>query len=241
MKYYCLIPARGGSKGLPGKNIRPLAGKPLISHSIICAKQAGIFDDIYVSTDDNEIAEVARSFGANVPFIRDSTLGQDNTHMFKVYKEFVQRLSSIDDTSVLMVLLPTNPLRTKEDIFLVKNIYEKDNQVDWVFTCNECEHHPFRSIRINQQTSDLEPFFPIENNVMWSNRQELPTAYRFNGAIISGKVSQIRNYNEYPIDSYIYMNTNVKGVISSDLSRLDIDTRLDFDFIEYILSNQNLS
>lgn len=234
-KYYCLIPARGGSKGLIGKNIKPLAGKPLIAHSIICAQNSNIFEDIYVSTDDSKIADIACKYGANIPFLRDSFLGQDNTHMFKVYKEFVDRVKEIEEDGILMVLLPTNPLRKKEDIYIVKNEFEKDEKVEWVFTCNEAEHHPFRAVRINSETNDLEPFFPIENSVMWSNRQELPKAYRFNGAIIAGKVSSIRYNDEYPIDSYRFMNTVVKGVISSEYSKLDIDTIQDFEYIEYLL------
>lgn len=235
-KYYCLIPARGGSKGLVGKNIKPLAGKPLIAHSIICAQNSNIFEDVYVSTDDSEIADVASKYGANIPFLRNCLLGQDNTHMFKVYKEFVDRVKEIDKNGILMILLPTNPLRKKEDIYLVKNEFEKDENVEWIFTCNEAEHHPFRAVRINTEINYLEPFFPIENSVMWSNRQELPKAYRFNGAIISGKVSSIRNNDEYPIDSYRFMNTVVKGVISSEYSKLDIDTIQDFEYIEYLLT-----
>lgn len=235
-KYYCLIPARGGSKGLVGKNIKCLAGKPLIAHSISCAEDSNIFEKIYISTDYVEIADVAIKYGADIPYIRDSKLGQDDTHMFKVYKEFVDRVKEIDEQGILIVLLPTNPLRTKEDIYLVKNEYENNSDIEWVFTCNEAEHHPFRSVRIDSESNELQPFFPIENTTMWSNRQELPKAYRFNGAVISGKISSIKQNNEYPIDSYRFMNTTVKGVISSKNSKLDIDTIQDFEYIEYLLN-----
>jgi len=236
-KYYCLIPARGGSKGLVRKNIRPLSGKPLIAHSISCAQDSNIFENVYVSTDDPEIAEVAMKYGAAIPYMRNSLLGQDHTHMFKVYKEFVDKVNKLDDEDILMILLPTNPLRTKEDIHLVKNEYEKNELLEWVFTCNEAEHHPFRAVRINSESNEMQPFFPISNTTMWSNRQELPKAYRFNGAIISGKVSSIRKNVEYPIDSYKFMNTKVRGVISSEFSKLDIDTIQDFEYIEYLLKN----
>ncbi|ABM70626.1 acylneuraminate cytidylyltransferase family protein [Prochlorococcus marinus] len=234
-KYYCLIPARGGSKGIKGKNIKLLEGKPLIAYTIECAKESRIFEKIFVSTDDSQIAKVAKDYGAQIPFMRDASLGGDRTHMFKVYKEFAKKLTAIKDEDILMILLPTNPLRNIEDIHLVKNAYENDKDLEWVFTCNECEHHPYRAVRVCEKTNIMQPFFPIENKVMWSNRQELPKAYRFNGAIISGKTGLIRNNEEYPIDSFNYMDAKVKGVVSSEYSRLDIDTMLDFRFIESLL------
>ena len=236
-KFYCLIPARGGSKGIPRKNIKILNGIPLIAHSILCAKKSKLFEEVYVSTDDIEISEIAKKYGANIPFLRNPNLAGDKTHMFKVYKELVLRIPQLSDDDVLMVLLPTNPLRKVSDIELVKNEFEKNSSTEWVFTCNEMEHNPFRAVRINEKNQNLEPFFPIENKLMWSNRQELPKAYRFNGAIIAGKIASIRNNEEYPIDSYRYKNTLVKGVISSSLSSLDIDTENDFNFINSILAS----
>ena len=206
-------------------------------HIQFYVKKSKVFEEVYVSTDDVEISEIAKEYGANIPFLRDPNLAGDKTHMFKVYKELVLRIPQLSDDDVLMVLLPTNPLRKVSDIELVKNEFEKNSSTEWVFTCNEMEHNPFRAVRINEKNQNLEPFFPIENKLMWSNRQELPKAYRFNGAIIAGKIASIRNNEEYPIDSYRYKNTLVKGVISSSLSSLDIDTENDFNFINSILAS----
>jgi len=237
-KYYCLIPARGGSKGIPRKNIKNLNGTPLIAYSINCALNSKVFEEVFVSTDDQEIADVAVKFGAKVPYLRNKSLGGDLTHMFKVYKEFVSEMNYLSNDDVLMILLPTNPLREISDIYLVRDEFEKIPSPEWVFTCNEMEHNPYRAVRIDENTSDLEPFFPIDNQLMWSNRQELPKAYRFNGAIISGKIGSIRENEEYPIDSFKYMHTLVKGVISSELSALDIDSMNDFNFINSILMSK---
>ena len=99
------------------------------------------------------------------------------------------------------------------------------------------EHPPYRAVRICNQTGQMAPFFPLSNDVMWSNRQELPVAFRFNGAIIAGRAESILSHSEYPIDSFNYMSTNVKAFISSKNSSLDIDTQKDFDYIEYLLTN----
>lgn len=234
MNFHCLVPARGGSQGLPGKNIRRLNNVPLIAHTIITAKESGVFASVSVSTDSLEIADVSKEYGAEVPYIRESSLAESDTHMFKVYRDFVNRVELMPK-DILMVMLPTNPLREVSDIINVANRFKEDASLDWVFTCNEMEHHPYRAVRINKENMTLEPFFPIDNNVMWSNRQELPTAYRFNGAIIAGRVGSIRDNSEYPIDSFEHMSTRVGAVLSSEFSRLDIDTKSDFDYIQSLL------
>ena len=235
MKRYALIPARGGSKGLPGKNIKLLNGLPLIAHSILTAIDSSIFEKIVVSTDDHKIAAVANNYGAEV-FMRSAEYASDLSHMFPIYKEFLSSANYINPFDQLFVLLPTNPLRTTRDIVIASTLFE-DPEVEWVFSCNEMEHHPYRSVRICQQTGQMTPFFPLSNEVMWSNRQELPAAFRFNGAIIAGQADSILRNSEYPIDSFNYMSTNVKAFLSSKYSSLDIDTQQDFDYIEYLLAH----
>ena len=110
------------------------------SHSMYVQKNL-IFEEVYVSTDDVEISEIAKEYGANIPFLRDPNLAGDKTHMFKVYKEFVLRIPQLSDDDVLMVLLPTNPLRKVSDIELVKNEFEKNSSTYWVINCNEMDHN----------------------------------------------------------------------------------------------------
>ena len=237
-KYHALIPARGGSKGIKGKNIKPLVGKPLIQYTIESALDSGIFDTITVSTDSKEIANAATSINGCDVYMRSKVNSHDTAHMFPVYKEFVEAKANIDDDDILFILLPTNPLRSAQDISMVHNEYNEDPTVEWVFSCNEMEHHPYRAVRLNSKNNQMMSFFPLENKVIWSNRQELPKAYRFNGAIISGRVKSIRDNSEYPIDSFEYNHTVVKGVITSRDSSYDIDTIEDFEFIEYLISKR---
>ncbi|GAG81989.1 unnamed protein product [marine sediment metagenome] len=165
-----LIPARGGSKGLPRKNIKELDGKPLIAHTIEVAKQSRIFDRIIVSTDDKEIAEVAKEYGAEVPFIRPAELATDTAdamdvliHALKWFKNKGQNFDYV------MKLQPTSPLRTEQDI---KNsmdlIIQKDG--DSILSVSECEHHPFWS---NTLGTDLKMNNFIKKEIRKKNRQEL--------------------------------------------------------------------
>ena len=168
--------------------------------------------------------------------VRSAKYATDTSHMFPIYKEFVSSADYVEPNDTLFVLLPTNPLRNINDILTASKLFD-DPKTEWVFSCNEMEHHPYRAVRVCQKTGQMAPFFPLSNDVMWSNRQELPLALRFNGAIIAGRVESILNHSEYPIDSFNYMSTNVKSFISSKHSALDIDTKEDFDFIEYLLVN----
>ena len=123
-----IIPARGGSKGIPRKNIRDLCGKPLVAYSIEVALKAKKIDRVIVSTDDEEIAEISRSFGAEVPFLRPPELAVDSTTTIDVLVHLVETLKSLDNLKFthLTLLQPTSPLRNAKNIehaigFLEKN------------------------------------------------------------------------------------------------------------------------
>src|SRR5688500_9327671 len=117
MTALALIPARGGSKGLPGKNTRALRGKPLIAWTIDAARQAGIFDRVLVSTDSSEIADVARRYGALVPFTRPAEIAADETPMRDVIRHtLVAETAAGLEPEIIVLLQPTSPLRSAEDI-----------------------------------------------------------------------------------------------------------------------------
>lgn len=111
-----IIPARGGSKGLPGKNIKKLMGKPLIAYTIEAALNSSAINRVIVSTDDDKIASVAKQYGAEVPYIRNSELASDSASAIDVYIDAIQRLEIENRTDPFMVLLPTVPFRTSENI-----------------------------------------------------------------------------------------------------------------------------
>ena len=139
MNFWALIPARGGSKGIPRKNIKDVCGKPLITYSINSAFKTNLFEEIFVSTDSQEIADVAIKHKAKVPFLRNQADATDNAHMFGVYKNFLIGIKNkgYKLPDILCVLLPTNPLRTEKDIIKVLSAYKKDKSVQWAFSCNE--------------------------------------------------------------------------------------------------------
>ncbi len=221
-KIMAIIPARGGSKGLPRKNIMLLDGKPLIAYTIIVAKKSHIFDRIIVSTDNNEIAEIAKKYGAEVPFIRPTELATDKAdsmdvviHALKWFKEKGKKFDYI------MKLQPTSPLRTVQDLIKsMELIIEKDG--DSVISVSECEHHPLWS---NKLDPDLKMSNFIDEDIKGKNRQELPKYYRVNGVIFISKVDTLLNTTDwYGEKSYAYIMDSKRA--------LDIDSEIDFYLAE---------
>ena len=143
MKYVALICARGGSKGVPGKNIRMLAGKPLIGWAIQVAKQVNQISRVIVSTDSEEIARIAKEQGAEVPFIRPSVLAEDNSPEWLVWRHALDYLADDgrEDLGGLVVIPPTSPLRSSQDIEKCINEYE-GKEVDVVITVSEAHRNP---------------------------------------------------------------------------------------------------
>ena len=218
-----IIPARGGSKGLPGKNIRPLLGKPLIAYTIECAQGARSIDRIVVSTDSPEIAEVSRRFGAEIPFMRPDELATDTSEAVDNYIYTVDRLSREGNAGIdaFVVLLPTAPLRTSADIdgavemFLEKNA---DSVVSYT-----PESHPIRWHKYINADGSFEDIF----DTALENRQELRTSYRPNGAIYVFRTSMIKTRRYYTDRSYAYVMPRERSV--------DIDTLADFELAEFLM------
>ncbi|MBE1302175.1 MAG: acylneuraminate cytidylyltransferase family protein [Alteromonadaceae bacterium] len=233
-----LIPARGGSKGLPGKNIRELDGIPLIAHSIIAARNSETITRIVVATDSQEIASIAREFGAETPFMRPAEVSTDTSHAFQIYKYAANWLLENEGyRSVIQCnLLPTTPLRNSEDIDKCINLM-LSSSCDWCFTVNEMEHHPYRAMKVLDDTK-MRAWFDIPRETLWSNRQELPYAVRFNGGVMAGRTEHILSFDEYNIDNLAFADTDVRYVKMPTNRSFDIDTIEDFEFINFLLSKQ---
>lgn len=234
-----IIPARKNSKGLPGKNIYELNGIPLIAHTIIEAKKSKLLTRLAVITDGPEIAEISKSYGAEVPFLRPPQISQDQSHAFEVYKYTLEWFKQNQNYTpeILCVMLCTTPLRTVQDIdqCLLKII---NSGCDWCFTINEIEHHPWRSMVVDGDR--MKPLFDISRKQLWSNRQELPRIYRFNGGVIAAKSQHIFEHDEYNIDNLDCQNTDVRSVIMPPARSLDIDTLDDLKLVEFVMKNQGL-
>ena len=230
-----LIPARGGSKGLPGKNIRPLDGKPLIAHTIEAAKASKYLTRVIVVTDSDEIASVAREYGAETPFVRPPEVSGDQSHAFAVYKYSAHWLRENEgyEPHIICNMLCTTAMRTAADIDACMSLM-LETDCDWCFTVNEIEHHPYRAVVVDD-SGRMKPFFDIPRETMWANRQELPKMHRFNGGVIAGKTCHILEHEEYNIDNLSFSDIDVRCV-EIPMSRAGgIDTIEDFQLMELML------
>lgn len=179
-----IIPARGGSKGIPKKNIFPLAGKPLIAHSIEDSLNCPKIQRTIVSTDDPEIAEVARSFGAEVPFMRPSKLAQDETPDLPVFLHALEWIQAQEGNMPDLVahLRPTTPLRPPGLIEEAIQMLAKDPQADCVRSIREPPQSPYKMWKIDGEY--LQPFMQLGNEESYNfPRQQLPPVYYHDGLL----------------------------------------------------------
>ena len=226
-----IIPARSGSKGLPDKNIRMLNGKPLIAHSIIQAQEAGIFDEIFLSTDSREYANIAIHCGANVPFLRSDELASDTASTWDCVKEALEQYSKIGkEYDIFVVLQPTSPLRTAKDI---SNAVKKMilTKADSIVSVCETDHCPLLC-NVLLEDQSLKGF--VRPEIAAKSRQELPTFYRINGAIYVVNTSYfLRTQTIYEGNSFAYIMPKEQSI--------DIDTIFDFSLAEYLLNLKSKS
>lgn len=223
-----LITARGGSKGLPGKNIAPLAGRPLIAWTIAAASNSTRLDDVIVSTDDETIANVAREHGASVPFLRPSALAGDASPHILAALHAIEWLRGHGNPPTHLVLLqPTSPLRVGADI---------DAAVDLIGTTGapaivsvvEPQYHPLLAFALDP-AGLLQPF--AGQTTEYRRRQDLPPAYAPNGAIYVNAVESLeRDRTFVPEGARPYLMPAARS--------LDIDTAWDLRLAELILTSE---
>jgi N-acylneuraminate cytidylyltransferase len=223
-----VVPARGGSKSVPGKNIRPLGGKPLLSWSIDVAKQVQEIDRIIVSTDDAQIAEVGRSGGAEI-YTRPAHLATDEALVIDALKDLLATLHSEGEEPEWVVLLEaTCPLRTPEDVRACLNLVVEGGY-DSVATFKEAELNPHRAWRL----VDGVPEVFISGAVPWLPRQKLPKAYQLNGAVY---VFRARLLAE---EAKSLLVGRLGAVLMPRDRSQDIDDSVDFMIVEALLGKSN--
>lgn len=183
---FALILARGGSKRIPKKNIKELAGKPLIAYSIDEAKKSKYIDRLITSTDDQEIADVASTFGSEVPFLRPSELAQDTTTDYPVFLHALEWLKEHDnwEPDIVVQLRPTSPLRTVEDIDAAIELLAAHPEADSVRTVALPEQNPYKMYRI-EENGFLTPLLTIPGVPESFNlpEQQLPKGYKHVGYV----------------------------------------------------------
>ena len=220
MNILVVIPARGGSKGVLGKNIKKLNGKPLIYYSIDVAREIVKDVDICVSSDDPHIIEAVENYGLKVPFIRPSELASDTAttndvliHALDYYRSKGKVYDSI------LLLQPTSPLRTVQQVKEAINLYS--DQFDMVVSIKESH-----AAAVMCQENEDGFLTPILTNA--SRRQDAPTYYEYNGAIYVINVKSLLEKGLAKFD-------REKKYVMLQLNSIDIDTQLDFDFAELLL------
>ena len=220
LRTLALIPARGGSKGIPRKNIRLIAGKPLIAWTIEAALRSGLLDAVVVSTDDAEIAEVARQAGAQVPFLRPAALAQDNTPGID---PVLHALGALPGYGAVLLLQPTSPLRSTADIDACLHLAHGRRAVS-VVSVSEPDAHPHWTYHLGADET-LQPFVdaaPV------ARRQDLPPVFALNGALYYAQTDWLlRGERLVAPETLAYRMPRERAV--------DIDTPLDWQFAELLL------
>ncbi len=217
--------ARGGSKGVPRKNIRPLAGKPLIAHSIEAAKASRYIERVVVSTDDSEIARIARQYGAETPFLRPAELAGDRSAEMLSWRHAIGALREMGIEVGTFVSVPApSPLRTPGDI---DSCIEALDGADLVITVSPARHHP----RFSMVALDEHDFASLldQGGARCANRQEAPPAFDMTGVAFVARPDFIMRAENL-------FAGRVKAVRIPEERAFDIDSELDFELADYLAS-----
>jgi len=230
MKILALIPARSGSKRLPGKNIRIFGGKPLINWSIEVAKEIPAICDVLVSTDDSQIASIAEAAGASVPWLRPKDIAADDTPSIEVALHALNWYESMNgEIDGLLLLQPTSPLRSKTTIQKGIDLFETHERKS-VIGVSHVQNHPMWTLR--QAGDYITPFF--DSNEFELKEQDLPQAFVVNGSFFLSSPEVLRRNKKF-------MELMAVPLLSSSLNEdVDIDTIQDFERAEEIYSNHYL-
>jgi N-acylneuraminate cytidylyltransferase len=223
MKILVIIPARGGSKGIPHKNIKPLNGKPLIHYTIDEAREIVSDEDICVSTDDPEIIKCVEGYGLKVPFVRPEELATDTAGTYEVLLHalnFYEKEGRHYDA--VLLLQNTSPFRKGEQIKEALKLYTSD--VDMVVSVKECAANPYYCV-FEENSEGYLHVCKGDGNIF--RRQDAPKVYEYNGAIYIMNAEKLKTTHMHK------MQKRIKYVMD-DLSSFDLDTMWDWEMAERI-------
>jgi CMP-N-acetylneuraminic acid synthetase len=219
MKVLAIIPARGGSKTIPKKNIKLLAGKPLISYTIQTALSTKSIDRLVVSTDSKEIADIAKSSGAEIPFIRPKELAEDDVPTYKVAQHAVMELEKQGyKPDIVLVIFATSPFTTKETMEKVIDKLQSSPETDSVITGKNDYGH-FWTMKNN----GFDLFFPKEIK----NRQLCEPLLREDGALYAMRYNVLMKLNR--------LFGETPYILIVDKNNVDVDDEIDFEFAEFLV------
>ena len=225
MKILVIIPARGGSKGIPHKNIKPLNGKPLIYYTIDVARQIVSDDDICVSTDDPEIVKCIKDYGLDVPFMRPAELATDKAGTYEVLLHALNYYENQGKQyDVVLLLQNTSPFRTGNQVKEALALYKKD--LDMVVSVKEASSNPY----YNCFEEDGDGYLHIsKGDGQFTRRQDVPKTYEYNGAIY---IINPESLKKMPLGKF---KKRVKYVMD-DIHSIDLDTMIDWKFAEFVIN-----
>lgn len=228
-----IIPARGGSKGLPGKNVRLLGGLPLIAHSIRFAQLCPEIEHAIVSTDSDEIAQCARGVGGKVPFLRPKELAQDSTPMLPVLQHAIREMELQEGKRYELVVLlqPTSPFRLPEDVSLALQVLNQDHNAVGVVSVSTPTFNP-RVVCVEEKNGYLDWAF---DRKMYTRRQEAEPVFRINGMLYVWR----RDYLMGCSVDELYVGPHRILVVPEERA-LDIDSLHDFQMGEALLKARML-
>jgi len=226
-----VIPARGGSKGLPGKNIRPFVGLPLIAHTIMFARMCPEITRCIVSTDSEDIAEVARKYNADVPFLRPPELAEDDTPIWPVLKHALASVEEAEGQSYdhLLLLDLTSPSREPADIAGAVARLEANPKADGIIGVSEPEFNPIWHCVIEKDgwMTNL-----IDSGTQYERRQDVPPVYRVNGSLYIWRTSFVRSEAQSWHDTEQHLMYEIP-----EFRAMAIDTPFEFERFELMVNN----
>lgn len=220
--FLAIIPARGGSKRLPRKNVLDLSGKPLIAHTIEAGLKSNYVDKVVVSSDDEEILEISKKFGAET-IKRPDNLANDTATTFDAIKHTID--NNIDKYNYIVLLQPTSPLRNEKHIDEAIELLEIKN-ADAIISVCEMEHSPLWSNTLPQDGS-MKGF--LRDEVLNKRSQDLEKYYRLNGAIYICKTDKLLENKNF------LLKDNIFSYVMDRKNSVDIDEEIDFKITETIL------
>lgn len=223
--FLAIIPARGGSKRLPRKNILPLAGKPLIAWTIEAALTSKLVGKVLVTSDNDEILKVSESFGA-ATLKRPAELAEDTSTSFDAIKHAIENTEKFD---YIVLLQPTSPLRTSQQIDEAIQLLESKD-ADAIISVTEMEHSPLWANTLPEDSS-MVGF--LRNDLLNARSQDLKTYNRLNGAIYICRTHKLIEAGSF------FLKENIYAYKMSQASSIDIDTELDFKWAEFVCENQS--
>lgn len=237
MKVLAFIPARGGSKRVPGKNIKLLAGKSLIAHTVDCARGSKYINRIIVSTDDPAIAAAARECGAETPFVRPSEISQDGSVEIDAFKHALAWLKDHEgyEPDMIVKLFVTSPFRKAATIDKAIELLKDHPDADAVRSVTLCSEHPYKMWTMDKEW--LNPFVPFDGRPKESHTfsyQLLPKVYVQNASIDVVRPSTIWNKGSITGDKILALPMD-------ELESMDVNTQNDFDFAEFLIAQGRIA